>query len=201
MKIKVNLNVLAITVMAVVAVVIVVSIIMARATYSSGFKDGIVNTIIERTNVNNKTAAIPVMPDMEKNSKIADAQRFLLLINVTQRVLERTVKANEDIAFMAVYLDDGTIIAHYKPERIGKNMFDVDVEFSDYTQDIFDAINNGKTFKGVEYDPLLNEYIKFMVKPLHINSFDQNLSMLIGIHESSAKEIGNVSFFSEQQLQ
>jgi len=201
MKIKVNLNVLTITIIAVVAVVIVVSVIMAHATYSKSFDEGFVGNMMKKTNENNKSATNPVTFDTYKNNKIMDAHRFLLLINVTQRVLERTVKANDEIAFLAVYLDDGTIIAHYKPERIGKNMFDVDVEFSDYTQDIFDAINNGKIFKGVEYDPLLNEYIKFMVKPLHIDSFDQKLSMLIGVHESYVKEIGSIQFFSEQKSQ
>jgi len=201
MKIKINLNVLAIATMVVMLTIIIISIIMARATYSNSLNDGFINTLMQKTNANNKSATSPIISIIDKNNQIADAHRFLLLINVTQRVLERTVKANEDIAFMAVYLDDGTIIAHYKPERIGKNMFDVDVEFSDYTQDIFDAINNGKTFRGVEYDPLLNEYIKFIVKPLHINSFDQNLSMLIGVHESYIKEIGSISFFSEQQSQ
>jgi hypothetical protein len=196
MKIKINLNVLAIVIMTVVVVVITVSIIMARATYSNSLNEGFINTMLQKTNLNSKSATNPVT--LYKNNQIADAHRFLLFINVTQRVLERTVKANEDIAFMAVYLDDGTIIAHYKPERIGRNMFDVDVEFSDYTQDIFDAINNGKTFRGVEYDPLLNEYIKFMVKPLHIDSFDQNLSLLIGVHEtSSIKKINNITMFSE----
>jgi len=201
MKIKVNLNILAIAVMAVVVIVITVSIIMARATYSNSFNEDFMDTMLHKMNSNNNPASISATPSMDKNNHTAEAQRFLLIINVTQRILERTVKANNDIAFMAVYLDDGTIIAHYKPERIGKNMSDVDVEFRDYSRDISDAINNGKTFRGIEYDPLLNEYIKFMVKPLRINSFDRNLSMLIGVHESYANEIGSINFFSEQQLQ
>jgi len=198
MKIKINLNIFAITVMSVVVIVITVSIIMAHVTYTKGINEGFINPMRQKPNVNNKTVTTSVTSDIDNNNQIAEAQKFLLLINVAQRVLESTIKSNNDIAFMAVYLDDGTIIAHYKPERIGKNMYDVDVEFSDYTQDIFDAINNGKIFKGVEYNPLLNEYIKFIVKPLHISNFDQNLSLLIGVHESSGKEIGNITMITEQ---
>jgi len=193
MKIKINLNVLAIVIMAVVVIVLTISIIMAKTTYSAASKDIIYSVAPEKINIANKLTRDLVDPAVDKNNKIADAHKFLLLISVTQNVLENTIKANNDISFMAVYLDDGTIIAHIKPERIGKNMFDVDIEFSNYAQDIFDAINNKKIFKGVEYDPLLNEYIKFMVKPIHISSLNQDLSLLIGINESSKKEVGSIT--------
>jgi hypothetical protein len=51
-------------------------------------------------------------------------------------------------------------------------------------QDIFSAMNNRITYKGIRYDPLLHENMKFIVKPLQILNFEQNLTLLIGMNES-----------------
>jgi hypothetical protein len=139
------------------------------------------NPIAHKINENRYT--IKTIPLINKNSEITDSNEGLLLINVIQRVLENTIKTNDEIALMAVYLDDGTIISHFKPERIGRNMFDADVELNDYVQDMFKAMKNRKIYEGQKYDPLLNDNIMFIVKPLHIDNFDHNLSLLIGVHE------------------
>ncbi|WP_461248086.1 hypothetical protein, partial [Treponema sp. R6D11] len=192
MKIKIDLTIFAILIIAVVVTVITISIIMAQITYSNPRKESPNNAGLKKINVNNNDAINPTTPIIDKNTEAADAQKYLLLI-VTQRVLERALKSNDKIAFMAVYLDDGTIMAHFKPERIGRNMFDADVEFKDYMQDIFFAINNKSTYKGIRYDPLFNENMKFIVKPLRITSLEQNLTLLIGIYESDiVKEINAV---------
>jgi hypothetical protein len=62
-------------------------------------------------------------------------------------------------------------------------MFDVDVEFNNYTQEIFKAIGNRKTYKGFNYDPTQNEHIGFLVKPLQIGNYAQDLSLLVGVWE------------------
>jgi hypothetical protein len=183
MKIKIDLNLLAVFVMAVVVIVITLSIIMANVAYSDARKENSNNIELKKLNVNNKNKITSKTQIIDKSEEDMDAQKYLLLI-VTQRVLERVIKANDKIAFMAVYLDDGTIIAHFKPERIGRNMFDADIEFKDYMQDIFSAMNNRITYKGVRYDPLFHENMKFIVKPLRILNFDENLTLLIGMNES-----------------
>jgi len=183
MKIKIDLNLLAIFVMSVVVIVITLSIIMANTAYSNARKESTNNAELKQLNVNSKNKINSMAQIIDKSTEETDAQKYLLLI-VTQRVLERVIKANDKITFMAVYMDDGTIIAHFKPERIGRNMFDADVEFKDYMQDILSAMNNRITYKGIRYDPLLHENMKFIVKPLKILNFDENLTLLIGMNES-----------------
>jgi len=183
MKIKIDLNLLAIFVMSVVVIVITLSIIMANVAYSNARKESSNNAELKQLNVNSNNKINSKAQIIDKSAEETDAQKYLLLI-ITQRVLERVIKANDKIAFMAVYMDDGTIIAHFKPERIGRNMFDADVEFKDYMQDIFSAMINRITYKGIRYDPLLHENMKFIVKPLKILNFDENLTLLIGMNES-----------------
>jgi len=117
----------------------------------------------------------------DENEELADIQNLLFLVDITQQVLEDTVKKNDKIAFMAVYSDDGTIIAHFKPERIGKNFLDADFEFSGCSQEIFDAINSRTPYSGLNQDPLNINNMVFIVKPLDISFLDYKLTVLIGI--------------------
>ena len=181
MWIKFSLLVWGITIIAILASGVIMSTLLTYVIYPDMNKDRLDNPSLRKINENENYRKENMIPVSNKNGEIFETPDGLLLINVIQRVLENFKKANNEIAFMAVYLDDGTILAHSKPERIGKNMFDVDVEFSDYMHDIFEAMNNRVLYKGVKYDPLLNENIKFIVKPFQISNFDDNLTLLIGI--------------------
>jgi len=120
----------------------------------------------------------------DENKEITDINNLLFLADITQQVLEETVKKNDKITFMAVYSDDGTIIAHIKPERIGKNFLDVDTEFNSCSREIFDAISSRKTYSGLSSDPLNINYMSFLVKPLDLSFFDYKLTVLVGIHDN-----------------
>jgi hypothetical protein len=163
--------------------IVVVIIVLLILNGSNTFKDSIDNPTLHKAGGNRYTTNMTV-PIINRNSEIASAQGRLQAYNVIQQVLENTIKTNDEIALMAVYSDDGTIFAHFKPERIGKNMYDVDVELDDCMRDMFKAMKNGKIYNGLKYDPLLNDNIRFIVKPLQIGNLDHNLSLLIGIPES-----------------
>jgi Cft2 family RNA processing exonuclease len=182
MWIKFSLLVWGITILAILAAGGIMSTLLTYVIYPDTNKNNLDNSALQKTNKNNKYTAENMIPISNKNGEIFDASEGLLLINVIQRVLENFMKTNSEIFFMAVYWEDGTILAHSKPERIGKNMFDVDVEFSDYMDDISEAMSNRVLYKGVKYDPLLNENIKFIVKPFNISNFDDNFTLLIGIY-------------------
>jgi hypothetical protein len=122
--------------------------------------------------------------------------KCLAKINEIQQLLENTKKTNEKISFLAVYSDDGTILAHFRPERIGKNMFDVDDELSSCMQDMFSAIKNRQVFKWHNYDSLINDNIRFIEKPLQVSDSEHSLSLLMGVPEFSVlSEINTISIF------
>jgi len=190
MTIKINLSILTIAAILSIAVGTAVGITMAGAIThficSNAHKRNIDDSALWNTDENRQVIkkTLPVI----KIDETSDAKEQLLLINVIQRVLEKTIKTNTEIAYMAVYSDDGKIIAHIKPERIGKNMFDADVEFSGFLQDIFDAVKHRKIYGGFTYDPLFNDSIRFIVKPFQVSNLTNNLSLLIGIPESYMQE-------------
>jgi len=106
-------------------------------------------------------------------------------IELIQRVMENTIKTNDIIDMAVMYSGNGTIIAHYMPERIGKKMFDVDVELGDSVAAVFAAMQNGTTFRDTKYIPSLHENIGFVIKPFQIGNSDQRLAVLVGISESN----------------
>jgi len=196
MKMKIDFMLFTIIIMAVVITIITISIILANAAYSFASKENINNTAPGKININKKEAVNSTSPTINIDEKNTDVDTFLLMI-ITQRVLEDTIKTNEKISFMAIYSSDGTIIAHFKPERIGRNIYDADIEFRDYMQEIFYAMNNRVTYKGNKYDPLLNVSMKFIVKPLQISNFEEKLTLLIGMNEPNLiKEIKAVKTYT-----
>jgi hypothetical protein len=131
------------------------------------------------------------------NKEVVGGLGCLLVIDVIQRVLENTLKTNDKIALMAVYSYDGTILAHSKPERIGRNILDVDVELGDSMREILEAMKNGKVYNGIKYDPLLDDNIRFLVKPVQIGDSNCKFSVLIGVSESYVlREIKAVTRFT-----
>jgi methyl-accepting chemotaxis protein len=180
MKIKSKKIIFVIAIIDIAAVVILISLILNCPDECKNYID---NATLREINENNEHTAKIKVPFIN-NDEIADVPNYLTANNVIQRVLENTKKTNVKIALMAVYSNDGTILAHFRPERIGKNVLDVDVELSDCMQDIFEAIKNRKIYEGQKYDPLLNDNVMFIVKPLQIGNLNNNLSLLIGVPES-----------------
>jgi methyl-accepting chemotaxis protein len=118
----------------------------------------------------------------------------VLDIGIIQRVVDNMVKINDIIDMAVVYSGNGTILAHVIPERIGKKIFDVDVELGDSIPLIFMAVQNGTAFRDTKYIPALHENIGFVIKPFQIGNSDQKLAILIGAGESKIfKEVRNIA--------
>jgi len=119
-----------------------------------------------------------------RTNEVIGAVGCLLDIAVIQPALEEILKTDKDIALMVMYSGNGAIIAHFIPDRIGKMMIDVDVEYGDDRQKAFDAILSGGTYQGETYDPTLNTNVILIIHSFPIGNSDQTWSILIGIDES-----------------
>jgi len=119
-----------------------------------------------------------------RTNEVIGAVGCLLDMAVIQPTLEKTMRENDDIALMVMYSGNGAILAHFLPERIGKNMFDVDVEYGAAKLAAFNAIKNGEKFSGKSYDPSLDTNIIMSMHSFPIGNSDQTWSVLIGASES-----------------
>jgi len=183
MKDNFNLKILIIVIIAIVVILITIAGLLAHFAICDECRERFYNLPIWEINKADNDSTNTMIPVVNNNnSEAAGDLRCLTVTNVIQRVLENTLKENDDIALMAVYSEDGTILAHLKPDRIGKNMSDAEVELSYCMREMHKAMKNSRIYSGLKFDPLLNDYIRFILKPLQIGNFDQKLSLLIGVH-------------------
>jgi len=140
---------------------------------------------------------VPITNNRTNNEEVVGAVGCVLSIDAIQKIVENTVRKNDEISMLIIYSNKGSIIAHYKSERIGQNMFDADVELGDFRNDIYKAMNNNEICKGTIYEPNLDDHIRFVAKPIQIGNSDTNWMIFIGVPESYVlKEIKAITQFT-----
>jgi len=154
---------------------------MARITGPDARKDRFDDPIpwtIDGKNTFAMRIQVPIVHP--RTNEVIGAVGCLLDAAVIQPTVMQTLEENDDIAMMVMYSNDGTILGHFLPERIGKNMIDVDVEVGENQRSMFEAIQTGGTFNAEAYDPTLGTNIIFNLKSFSIGNSDQTWSILIG---------------------
>jgi methyl-accepting chemotaxis protein len=172
--------------------------ITAHINGPNAHKDRIDNpTILKIKGHNTYIVKVTVPVINHRTKKVVGALGCFLAVDPIQQIVEKTMKTNDEIAVMAMYSGNGTILAHYKPERIGKRMLDIDNELGDSRQDMFRAMQTGKPYMGTVYMPDIKEKVLYIMKPFQIGNSGHNWSMLIGISESFfLKEVKNITQFT-----
>jgi len=113
-----------------------------------------------------------------------------------QPMLEETIAAYELISVMIMYSNDGTILAHFMPDRVGKNTKDVDVEYGPYKQDAIKAIQDGSSYEFKIFDPNLKDYCNFIMQPIAIGDSGATWSLVVGTVDSFVlKEVRELTKF------
>jgi methyl-accepting chemotaxis protein len=173
---------------------------MEHITSPNAFKEHISEPALRKINGSDKYTLrmiVPIINNSENNKEVVGALGCVMTIDAMQQVMEATIKTNDDIDIMVIYTDEGTILAHYKPERVGRNILDVDEELGDARKDILDAMKNGKPYRGSVYDPLHDDTFRFVVSSVQIGDSDFGMSVLVGASESHVlKEIKAITRFT-----
>jgi methyl-accepting chemotaxis protein len=154
---------------------------------------------IPRTINGKDTYAIIMMVPIinPRTNEVVGGVGSLLVIDGLQPVLENTINSYEEIAMMVCYSSNGFIVAHFIPERIGKMMPDVDVEYGPAQQSALQAIQSGEAWSGSTYDPTLGINIFLEMQPLQIGDSTTTWSVLIGTAEDLIlKEVNDITRFT-----
>jgi len=118
------------------------------------------------------------------SNEVVGAVGCLLNVAVIQPTVENTLRESDNIALMVMYSSNGVILGHFIPDRIGKRMIDVDVEYGEARQTAYDAIQRGQNFRGETFDPTLRTKVVLLMHSFPIGNSDQTWSILIGAAES-----------------
>jgi methyl-accepting chemotaxis protein len=98
---------------------------------------------------------------------------------------------------MVIYSNNGFILGHVFPERVGSMMYDVDVEYAENKQAAFNAIQSGSPFDGTTYDPTFKTNVNLIMRSFQLGNSDMTWSILIGTAESYVlKEVNAMTKFT-----
>jgi len=138
---------------------------------------------------------VPIIhPDTEE---VIGAVGCVLDAAVIQPTVAQTLRENDDIAMMVMYSNNGDILGHFIPERIGQNMLDVDLEVGKNQKTMFEAIKNGGNFNAKAYDPTLGTNVIFMLESFSIGNSNHTWSILVGATEAHVlKDVRAITRFT-----
>ncbi|MHC6204444.1 methyl-accepting chemotaxis protein [Breznakiellaceae bacterium SP9] len=99
--------------------------------------------------------------------------------------------ANPDIANMAVYSDNNTILANLVPERVGKHLKDRDGDaplYDPYTDEADQAARGEQMKRFSVFSPDLNTNLELVLQPFTIAETGTHWSLMLGTPESLIME-------------
>jgi methyl-accepting chemotaxis protein len=121
----------------------------------------------------------------------------LISIDAMQEVLTNTLNSLEEIYAISIYSGDGTILASYRPERVGQKLIDVDTLYGTYIQQVNQAVLDGKDFACHSYAPLLKEWLYIEMTPIVIGNSDTTWTVMMGSADSfMLKEVNAITRFT-----
>ncbi|MHC6202528.1 methyl-accepting chemotaxis protein [Breznakiellaceae bacterium SP9] len=121
-------------------------------------------------------------------------------VQYLQPIVDATIKANDDVANMAVYSDNHTILAHLVHERVGKLLTDKDgdaVLYEPYTAEADEAVRNAQQKRLSVFSPALNTNIEVVLQPFTIAETGTHWAVMIGTpNDLIMKEVNAMTRFA-----
>ena len=132
-----------------------------------------------------------------RTAEVLGGVGFLLDIAKIQPTIEEAIRDYEKITAMAIYSSNGFILASYVPERIGKNMIDVDTVYGDNLLVASQAIAAGQELLFEAYSELHDTNLQIVMKPFRIGNSDTTWTVMIGASEAIVmREVNEIAKFT-----
>jgi len=158
---------------------------MAYITGVDSRKERVEQPVARRIDGKNAYVVRMMVPIINiNNNEIVGGVGCLLNTSTMQSVLENVLKTYDEISLAVIYSSNGFILAHFIPERVGKYLIDVDVEYGDKKQEALTAVRNGTSFEASVYDPTIDSKVELNMVPLQIGESDTTWTVMIGTSDS-----------------
>jgi len=130
------------------------------------------------------TVCVPIHDMYDVNRKVIGVVGIDLPLNQIQEI-SQTKKPFPD-SVTAVFSNDGTVAAHFDPERFGKNMKDTEADMAGKVMnDFVAAVKNGKLFTFSNYIAALNTTMKMFIIPITIGETTTPWSYAVAIMQKT----------------
>jgi methyl-accepting chemotaxis protein len=118
-----------------------------------------------------------------RTNEVVGAVGCLLNIAPIQQGLEQVMKDESKIVAMSVYFDSGFVLASYVPDRIGRNLLDVDTIYGDRIQEINQTVSNGGEIQLNSYAPTLHDNVWMDLVSFQIGDSNTTWTIMVALRE------------------
>ena len=125
--------------------------------------------------------AVPIINS--RTNEVVGCVGCLLSIDQIQPTVEQTISDHHEISVMAIYSNNGFIMGHLVPDRIGKMLMDVDTLYGDKIQDVNQAVLNGQQYEGSSFSPVLKSNVEIDISSFSIGDSGKTWSVMIAATE------------------
>ena len=138
---------------------------------------------------------VPVISS--RTNEVVGGVGMLISIGSIQPSLEATVKNNDEIAAMAIYDETGFVLAHIYPDRVGKNLKEVDTVYGDDMDEVIKHVNNGEKFSCTNYSEVMKTDLELFLSPFQLTSSDVSWTVMVSAREDHIlNEVTNVTQYT-----
>jgi methyl-accepting chemotaxis protein len=133
----------------------------------------------------------------KRTNEVVGGVGCLNVIDAIQPTLENIIKTREEISATSIYSNNGFILASYVPERVGKNLTDVDTIYGEHIQAANQAVLEGKIFTCTSYSSVLKSEVEIVIMPVPIGNSGMTWSVMIASTRSYIlKEVNELTRFT-----
>jgi len=126
--------------------------------------------------------AVPIVST--RTNEVVGSIGCLLSIDLIQPTVEDSIRNHHEITAMAIYTSTGFILAHFRPEYIGRNMTDVDTEvYGQMLREVNRSVTEGRNFANSGFSPILDANIEMVVSSFEIGDSGKTWSVMIAATE------------------
>jgi methyl-accepting chemotaxis protein len=130
-------------------------------------------------------------------NEVVGAVCCMLTVLPMQVRLEAAVAAAEELYGNVLYSGDGTIMASFLPERVGKKLIDVEAHYGQFKEQANRAVLEGKPFECKSYSPALKEDLHMFIMPFQIGNSDNTWAIMLGSADSYImREVKDITHFT-----
>ena len=154
---------------------------MAHFSSPNARKDRIENPIQRKVNGKDTYLIRMVVPVINRRTnEIVGSLGYLLDISAIQLQVTQTIKDNEDIDAVVVYSQNGFIMGHLVPGRVGKTLIEADAAIFGSQADAANrAVAEGKEFRLHSYSPVMKSEVQIIMVPFKIGNSDMTWSIMM----------------------
>ena len=115
-----------------------------------------------------------------RTNEVVGGVGCLLNINGLQDTLVETAKANKEITAYTIYSNNGLIIGHVIPDRVGKMLTEVDTVYGNYIQAANQAVIDGVDYTCSGFSAALNTFVEIDMTAITIGNSNTTWTIMIG---------------------